>query len=863
MLPLFALFTVLPGLSLATIQPTFPGGRGITQRAGDVCVFKWNGDATGVQVARIASGLDGTAKDQDEISYECPEVDPPAPIYFLQATQDGKDPVWTNRFTITAQNGSWVPAQHHEQPDDEAIPWGVGKLTDPAHTISSGIYDESSSFASMGSVVSQTWVTAMAGASGLPSTSASASASTVGQWSRPATSSTPSWPGSQSTWNPSSSITGFQQGQACDAKNLCPSEAPCCSEYGYCGTGRNCLAGCDPRSSFRPQACAPLPACRTEEYQLQSWGSNRILLNSSQWNGDAETYDWLVEKIARSDIGPLTASSSTGETALALSLTEDSNGTTITSTRSVLYGEVTARIKSVAGAGVLTSFALLSGTRDEIDWEFTTESTSMAHAAYFSNGDLTDYTTAEALTLPVDRAADYHDYTFKWTPEGISWLVDGVALRNVTKDGAATAASGSLFGKPSSVLPQTPSRIQFSIWAPGRAGQPEGLVDFAGGATDWTSQSYQTAGYNASYVSSIKVNCYDPSLLNGTFSTSTASAFGSSGTPYASSWPAEPLSAVASIASSAAVAIPSVLDNTLPQGFQRRPQPDLATSTTTEPQAWWTGRARNRKRIVLEKVKRQQSFSSYSYGDLNDDGEVAVSFSNDATTIGSDAATGLDMTGSKASQQMSSVLDVPTATTSVKPDPSAPVESPKPDMLDTESIFSASILPLQSTHSDHSASGSNSASPAEMTGKTTAEKWEELGTPAHVGIFVGAGVGALFLVVLVGWLWRKAASTHGGGPKADAGGAYAPIGDMGEMVPQGRIYSGTGEIRPGQDLYSGGQVPVVPVVAPLQRSSSSSSKKSGVSRSSTLVSKYAADPAMAQTGYVPSSQLKQQYGLQG
>ncbi|GJN94707.1 hypothetical protein Rhopal_007798-T1 [Rhodotorula paludigena] len=797
MLSLLAILATLPLLSLATIQPTFPGGRGITQRAGDVCVFKWNGDVTGtwksfdldlmsgsnyemVQVARIASGLDGTAKAQDEIFYECPEVDPPAPIYFLQATQDGKDPVWTNRFTITAQNGSWVPAQHHEQPDDEAIPWGVGKLADPARTISSGTFDAGSNIASMGSAVSQTWATMTVGSSGFPAASASTAASNEGQWSQPASSSTPSWPGSQSTWSPSSSITGFQQGQACDAKNLCSMEAPCCSEYGYCGTGR----------------------C----YQLQSWGSNRILLNSSQWNGDAETYDWLVEKsasafspnltmkpyphkfaVARPDIGPLTASSSTGETALALSLTEDSNGTTITSTRSVLYGEVTARIKSVAGAGVLTSFALLSGTRDEIDWD-----------------------------------------TFKWTPKGISWLVDGVALRNVTKDGAASAASGSLFGKPSSALPQTPARIQFSIWAPGRAGQPEGLVDFAGGATDWTSQSYQTAGYYASYVSSIKVNCYDPSLLNGTLPTSTASAFGSSGTLYASSWPAEPLSSVASVASSAAMAIPSVLDNTLPQGFQRRPQPDLATSTATEPQAWWTGRARNRKRIVLEKVKRQQSFSSYSYGELNDDGEVAVSFSNDATTIGSDAATGLDMAGSQASQQTSS--------TSVKPDPSAPVKSPKPDPFDMESILSASILPSQSTHSDHSASGSNSASPAEMTGKTTAENWEELGTPAHVGIL------------------RKAASTHGGGPKPDAGGAYAPI---------GRIYSGTGEIRPGQDLYTGGQVPVVPVVAPLQRSSSSSSKKSGVSRSSTLVSKYAADPAMAQTGYVPSSQLKQQYGLQG
>ena len=68
--------------------------------------------------------------------------------------------------------------------------------------------------------------------------------------------------------------------------------------------------------------------------------------------------------------------------------------------------------------------------------------------------------------------------------------------------------------------------------------------------------------------------------------------------------------------------------------------------------------------------------------------------------------------------------------------------------------------------------------------------------------------------------------------------------------PAGKVYSGTGEIQPGQDLYSGGQAPAAAAAAaaaPLRRSSTTSSTRS----------KYAAGAQ----GYVPSSQLKEQYDV--
>lgn len=59
-----------------------------------------------------------------------------------------------------------------------------------------------------------------------------------------------------------------------------------------------------------------------------------------------------------------------GTSALTLSLAEGNNGTFITSTRSLLFGNVTVRMRSAVGAGIVTSFSLLSGTEDEILFEW-------------------------------------------------------------------------------------------------------------------------------------------------------------------------------------------------------------------------------------------------------------------------------------------------------------------------------------------------------------------------------------------------------------------------------------------------------------------------------------------------------------
>lgn len=56
---------------------------------------------------------------------------------------------------------------------------------------------------------------------------------------------------------------------------------------------------------------------------------------------------------------------------LVLTLTESGGGTRLSSTREVLYGTITASIKTVGAPGVVTAFITMSGAKDEIDAEWT------------------------------------------------------------------------------------------------------------------------------------------------------------------------------------------------------------------------------------------------------------------------------------------------------------------------------------------------------------------------------------------------------------------------------------------------------------------------------------------------------------
>lgn len=116
-------------------------------------------------------------------------------------------------------------------------------------------------------------------------------------------------------------------------------------------------------------------------------------------------------------------------------------GAEIYSNDAVLYGKFEIRMKTVQGSGLLSSFFLykndsyISGVYwEEIDVELLGKS----NAGFLSTNIITDGVSAPAnysnqvISLPISLSADYHTYTLEWTPNYISWMIDGIEYRRET-----------------------------------------------------------------------------------------------------------------------------------------------------------------------------------------------------------------------------------------------------------------------------------------------------------------------------------------------------------------------------------------------------------------------------------------------
>jgi hypothetical protein len=66
------------------------------------------------------------------------------------------------------------------------------------------------------------------------------------------------------------------------------------------------------------------------------------------------------------------------------------------------------------------------------------------------------------------------------------------------------------------MFPQTPARVQLSLWPAGLASNGIGTVDWAGGLVDWNSQDIQNNGYYYATFESVTVNCYNATSPPGT-----------------------------------------------------------------------------------------------------------------------------------------------------------------------------------------------------------------------------------------------------------------------------------------------------------------------------------------------------------
>ncbi|OQO15017.1 hypothetical protein B0A48_00399 [Cryoendolithus antarcticus] len=284
------------------------------------------------------------------------------------------------------------------------------------------------------------------------------------------------------------SVTALAAAPKCGGGTQCPSDSPCCSQYGQCGVGAYCLGGCDPQNSFDLASCVAAPVCKSADFKMDSLDG---IIPNTQYLGDASKGNWV--------------SSGTpavyNDQAVLLTMAPSTVGTLLSSTHYVWYGKISATITTSQGAGVVTAFIMMSDVKDEIDFEFVGTDLTTAQSNYYFQG-ITDYTNTKNLTVSNTRQ-NSHTYTIDWKPDSITWLIDGNEMRTQLKSETWNATTGSYH------FPQSPSRIQMSLWPAGLQSNGEGTIEWAGGLVNWDSQ-YMTNGYYYASVTDVTVECYDP-----------------------------------------------------------------------------------------------------------------------------------------------------------------------------------------------------------------------------------------------------------------------------------------------------------------------------------------------------------------
>jgi len=282
--------------------------------------------------------------------------------------------------------------------------------------------------------------------------------------------------------------------QTCDASTRCGSAAPCCSEYGYCGTGPGfCIGGCNPQYSYAWDSCKPTPICQNATYTFHD--DSRIV-NSTLYDGNATKYDFTLDK---GDLYNL--NDSAGD--LALLLTETNGGTRMSSTRYMWYGTVEAKLKATKWAGVVTAFITMSDVRDEIDWEWPGANTSSAQSNFFWLGEV-HYPSTNGQVEPVsDTYSTFHTYKMDWQENQLTWSIDGATVRTVNKSN--TVVNGT------AQYPTTPARVQLSVWPAGINTSAPGTIQWSGGMINWSDPDYTAAGgHFAAVFESVSVTCATP-----------------------------------------------------------------------------------------------------------------------------------------------------------------------------------------------------------------------------------------------------------------------------------------------------------------------------------------------------------------
>ncbi|KAH6559913.1 hypothetical protein BASA50_009003 [Batrachochytrium salamandrivorans] len=191
--------------------------------------------------------------------------------------------------------------------------------------------------------------------------------------------------------------------------------------------------------------------------------------------------------------------------------TDISLGARMSTTRYLKYGRITARFNPAVDPGVVSTLVTWSdfqneirGTKeviqDEIDWEVVGKDPTRPEYNVF---------TGKANQMergihggPVDGRITSnvpHDFTIDWRSDRIEWGVDGKVMKTLLKSESKAALPGNL--KPGEAwFPETPSRVQISVWDGSFGAQRQ----WAGGPIPWSDRTQISVPFEW-----LQIQCYD------------------------------------------------------------------------------------------------------------------------------------------------------------------------------------------------------------------------------------------------------------------------------------------------------------------------------------------------------------------
>jgi beta-glucanase (GH16 family) len=135
-------------------------------------------------------------------------------------------------------------------------------------------------------------------------------------------------------------------------------------------------------------------------------------------------------------------------------------GAELYSLDTVLYGKFVFRMKMQSEPGVVSSFFTYDNQSwqgkgipwREIDFETIGIQPNLLQTNIIT-GDLNNKVTSEQ-TAEIENITDYHTYSLEWTPDSITWKVDGVTVRTELADNSQQVID----------LRDTPQTYRANLW---------------------------------------------------------------------------------------------------------------------------------------------------------------------------------------------------------------------------------------------------------------------------------------------------------------------------------------------------------------------------------------------------------------